>query len=170
MSDVRICEKTVQIIPEASPLVKLLHLGILRNLRDLFSTQTSDRDQIWHACADRDETGSHLKKIPPIPEGARGLSIQRSFVPAFVRSLPSLRSTIRAVSPPFGEEPWCSEWFKQLGSLQYVRCRHRSVNCEPRPGRGRTTSTRLSKNSSFISLQRTQAAMEYDCESLHHKK
>ena len=57
------------------------------------------------------------------------------------------------VSPPFGEEPWCSEWFKQLGSLQYVRCRHRSVNCEPRPGRGRS----LSKNSSFISLQRTHA-------------
>ena len=26
------------------------------------------------------------------------------------------------------------------------------------------------KNSSFISLQRTQAAMEYYCESLHHKK
>ena len=29
----------------------------------LFSTRPSDRAQIWHACADRDETGSHQKKI-----------------------------------------------------------------------------------------------------------
>ena len=75
--------------------------------------------------------GTHVRietyKIdPPHPRGARGYLFS---VPSFLRSL---RSTIRAVSPPFGEEPWCSEWFKQLGSLLYVRCRHRSVNCEPR--------------------------------------
>ena len=41
---------------------------LLINLMDLFSTRTSDRDQIWNACADRDETGSHLKKnVPPHP-------------------------------------------------------------------------------------------------------
>ena len=53
--------------------------------------------------------------------------LHSSFVRPYFRSLTLLCSTIRAVSPPFGEEPWCSEW---LGSLQYVRCRHRSVNCE----------------------------------------
>ena len=39
-----------------------------------FSTRTSDRAQIWHACADGDETGSHQKKLTnPTPEGCRGL-------------------------------------------------------------------------------------------------
>ena len=32
-----------------------------------FSNRPSDRAQILHACADRDENGSHLKKIPPTP-------------------------------------------------------------------------------------------------------
>ena len=32
-----------------------------------FSTRPSDRAQIWHACADRDETGSHLKQSWPTP-------------------------------------------------------------------------------------------------------
>ena len=53
---------------------------------------------------------------------------------------------IRAVSPPFGEEPWCSEWFKQLGSLQYVRCRHRSVNCE----RPRSNNFNKAFNNKFV--------------------
>ena len=39
----------------------------------LFSTRTSDRAQIWHACADRDETGSHQNKLThPTPGGFRG--------------------------------------------------------------------------------------------------
>ena len=92
-----------------------------------------------------------------------------SLVRAYFRSL---RSTIRVVSPPFGEEPWSSQGGKQLGSSLYVGCRHCSLNCtraaaEARPN---NSSTRFSKNSSFISLQRTQEAMEYYCESLHHKK
>ena len=83
-------------------------------------------------------------------------------------SFRSLRSTIRAVSPPFGEEPWSSQCGKQLGSLLYVGCRHRSLNCtraaaEARPN---NSSRRFSKNGLFISLQRTQAAMKYYCESL----
>ncbi len=49
---------------------------LLINLRELFSTRPSDRAQIWHACADRDETGSHQKKLTnPTPEGGRGLLI-----------------------------------------------------------------------------------------------
>ena len=36
-----------------------------------FSTRTSDRAQIWHACADGDETGSHQKNWPTPPQ--RGL-------------------------------------------------------------------------------------------------
>ena len=44
--------------------------NILLKLSEPFSTRPSDRDQIWHACADRDETGSHLNKIdPPHPRG-----------------------------------------------------------------------------------------------------
>ena len=31
--------------------------------KTLFSTRPSDLAHIWHTCADRDETGSHLKKI-----------------------------------------------------------------------------------------------------------
>ena len=39
-----------------------------------FSTWTSDHAEIWHACADGDETGSHQKKLTnPTPEGFRGL-------------------------------------------------------------------------------------------------
>ena len=71
------------------------------------------------------------------------------FVRSYFRSLTSLRSTIRAVSPPFGEEPWCSEWFKQLGSLQYARCRHRSVNCE-------RSNNFLKKGSLFLYKERRQ--------------
>ena len=33
--------------------------------KTLFLTRPSYRAQIWHACADRDETSSHLKKIDP---------------------------------------------------------------------------------------------------------
>ena len=37
-----------------------MHLfDLLINLSDPFSTRPSDRSQIWHACADRDETDSH---------------------------------------------------------------------------------------------------------------
>ena len=40
------------------------------------STRPSDRAQTWHACVDRDETGSHQKKLTnPTPEGFRGLFI-----------------------------------------------------------------------------------------------
>ena len=43
--------------------------------RAFFSTRPSDRAQIWHACVDRDETGSHQKKLTnPTPEGFRGYS------------------------------------------------------------------------------------------------
>ena len=36
-------------------------------------TLPSDRAQIWHACVDRDETGSRQKKLTnPTPEGFRG--------------------------------------------------------------------------------------------------
>ena len=49
---------------------------LLINLSEPFSTRPSDRAQIWHACADRDETGSHQKKLTnPTPEGFRGLFI-----------------------------------------------------------------------------------------------
>ena len=42
--------------------------------RAFFSTRPSDRAHIWHACADRDETGSHQEKLTnPTPEGFRGL-------------------------------------------------------------------------------------------------
>ena len=41
--------------------------------KTLFSTRPSDRAQIWHACADRDETGSHPKKnYPTHPKGVIG--------------------------------------------------------------------------------------------------
>ncbi len=44
--------------------------------RAFFPTRPSDRAQIWHECADRDETGSHQKKLTnPTPEGCRGLFI-----------------------------------------------------------------------------------------------
>ena len=45
--------------------------------RAFFPTRTSDRAQIWHACADRDETGSHQKNklTHPTPGRFRGLSI-----------------------------------------------------------------------------------------------
>ena len=33
--------------------------------KTLFSTRPSDSAKMLHACADRDENGSHLKKIPP---------------------------------------------------------------------------------------------------------
>ena len=54
----------------------------------------------------------------------------------------------------------CSKLLSPLS----VRCRHHSVKSH-----GRVVSGFL-KKSSFISLQRTQTAMEYYCESLHHKK
>ena len=85
------------------------------------------------------------------------MSVRPSFLSALVSSL---RSTIRAVSPPFGEEPCCSKWISPLS----VRYRHHSVKSH-----GRVVSGFL-KKSSFIPLQRTQTAMEYYCESLHHKK
>ena len=43
---------------------------LLIHLSEPFSTRSSDRAQIWHACADRDETGSHQKKLThPTPGG-----------------------------------------------------------------------------------------------------
>ena len=49
---------------------------LLINLSEPFSTRPSDRAQIWHACADRDETGSHQQKLTnTTPEGFRGLFI-----------------------------------------------------------------------------------------------
>ena len=57
-------------------LVYLYLKHLLINLSEPFSTRPSDRAQIWHACADRDETGSHQKKLTnPTPEGFRGLFI-----------------------------------------------------------------------------------------------
>ena len=51
-------------------------VDLLINLSEPFSTRPSDRAQIWHACADRDEIGSHQKKLThPTPGGFRGLSI-----------------------------------------------------------------------------------------------
>ena len=48
-------------------------VDLLINLSEPFSTRPSDRAQIWHACVDRDETGSHQKKLTnPTPEGFRG--------------------------------------------------------------------------------------------------
>ena len=47
-------------------------LNILIHESEPFSTRPSDRDQIWHACADRDDTGSHLKKLPTPPQGGLG--------------------------------------------------------------------------------------------------
>ena len=35
----------------------------LKQLKDTFSTRPSDLAQIWHACADRNETGSHLNNF-----------------------------------------------------------------------------------------------------------
>ena len=55
---------------------KYYYYYLLINLSDPFLTQPSDRAQIWHACADRDDTGSHQKKLTnPTPEGFRGLFI-----------------------------------------------------------------------------------------------
>ena len=34
-----------------------------------FWTRPSDRDQFWHACADRNGTGSHLNKIDHLTPG-----------------------------------------------------------------------------------------------------
>ena len=42
-----------------------VHCVYLYILGTLFSTRTSDRGQMWHSCADRDETGSHLKQFDP---------------------------------------------------------------------------------------------------------
>ena len=45
-------------------------------LSEPFSTRSSDRAQIWHACADIDETGSYQNNLThPTPGGFRGLSI-----------------------------------------------------------------------------------------------
>ena len=53
-----------------------LVVHLLINLSEPFSTRPSDRAQIWHACVERDETGSHQKKLTnPTPEGFRGLFI-----------------------------------------------------------------------------------------------
>ena len=53
-----------------------MNFCLLINLKDTFSTRPSDRAQIWHACADRDETGSHQNKFThPTPGGFRGLYI-----------------------------------------------------------------------------------------------
>ena len=62
--------------------------------------------------------------------------LHSSFVRPYFRSLTSLRSTIRAVSPPFGEEPWC----RVVGLIAI-----REVSPPFGQLRGRTTSTRLSK-------------------------
>ena len=44
---------------------------------------------------------------------------------------PSDRSQILHACADIGD---ISSHLNKLGSLQHVRCRHRSVNCEPRPG------------------------------------
>ena len=49
--------------------------SIIKFKRAFFSTRPSEHDQIWHACADRDETGSHLKKMDPPQVFFRGLSM-----------------------------------------------------------------------------------------------
>ena len=55
---------------------KPVFTNLLINLSEPFSTRPLDRAQIWHACVDRDETGSHQKKLTnPTPEGFRGLFI-----------------------------------------------------------------------------------------------
>ena len=46
------------------------------NLKDLFSYRPSDRAQILHACADRDENGSHLKKLHPPQSNTKPIRIE----------------------------------------------------------------------------------------------
>ena len=74
-----------------------IHLYLLINISEPFSDTNvgpcPNLARMW----DRDETGSHLKKlIHPTPGGFRGLSIQCSFLRfclrSFVRFLPSLHS------------------------------------------------------------------------------
>ena len=65
------------LFPDIIPRMQVFTRYLLINLKDTFSTRPSDRTQIWHACADRDETGSHQKKnlTQPTPGGFTGLSI-----------------------------------------------------------------------------------------------
>ena len=71
-----------------------------------------------------------------------------SILPSFLSALvSSLRSTIRAVSPPFGEEPCCSKWLSPLS----VRCRHHSVKSH-----GRVVSGFLKKVRLFLYKERRQ--------------
>ena len=145
----------------------------------VISNRTSDLPQIVHACADIGHISSHLNKLTHhTPGGFRGLPIQCAYVRPWSVRGPSLRA------------------FARFAPLS-VRCRHHSAKSRRRKPlaqavetigliatrevsppfgklrarRGRTTVLQgFLKNSSFISLQRTQAAMEYYCESLHHKK
>ena len=50
---------------------------LLINLSEpFFDTTVGPRPNVAHICADRDETGSHQKKLTnPTPEGFRGLFI-----------------------------------------------------------------------------------------------
>ena len=72
------------------------------------------------------------------------MSVRPSFLSALVSSL---RSTIRAVSPPFGEEPCCSKWLSPLS----VQCRHHSVKSH-----GRVVSGFLKKVRLFLYKERRQ--------------
>ena len=54
--------------------IQYIHNEIKINIsfkRAFFQTRPSDLAQIWHACADRDETGSHQNNLPTPPQ--RGL-------------------------------------------------------------------------------------------------
>ncbi len=42
-------------------LTSIIYTSTSKFKASLFSTRPSDRAQIWHACVDRDETGSHQK-------------------------------------------------------------------------------------------------------------
>ena len=44
-----------------------MYISTYKFKKTIVSTRPSGRAQIWHACADRDETGSHLKIDPPHP-------------------------------------------------------------------------------------------------------
>ena len=51
------------VITSVVTIVMLISMYLLIYLKDtFFSTRLSDRDHIWQAYEDRDETGSHLKQ------------------------------------------------------------------------------------------------------------
>ena len=65
----------------------------------LFLTLPSDREQIWHACADRYGTGSHLKKIDP-PHQLHIVLIYEEFLPDLFYALAWADSVVKQYVVP----------------------------------------------------------------------